>query len=160
MCNPDLSFLFNVSNTAVTTVERPGIRSPNHRPSNSSHRVDNRAFTIYQVSQGWFPLTRNFSVRTLVNFTRVHKIEAMYERLRVNVRVERGSTFTFMRGLSYIASIFFTRKITWQCKSTFSLKKCWKWITQLWMAMYKRDMLTEKLQNCNGFFTTHLYALF
>ena len=33
----------------------------------------------------------------------------MYERPRVNVRVERGSTFTFMRGLSYIASIFFTR---------------------------------------------------
>ena len=51
------------------------------------------------------PLTRNFSVRTHVN-----TIEAMYERSRVNVIVERGSTFTFMRGLSYIASIlFFTR---------------------------------------------------
>ena len=47
-----------------------------------------------------------FSVRTHVNFTRVNKIEAMNERPRVNVRVERGSTFTFMRGLSYIASIF------------------------------------------------------
>ena len=48
-------------------------------------------------------------MRTLVNFTHVNKIEAMYERPRVNVRVERGSTFTFMRGLSYIASIFFKR---------------------------------------------------
>ena len=38
------------------------------------------------------------------------KIEAMYERPRVNVRVERDSTFTFMRGLSNIAStLFFTR---------------------------------------------------
>ena len=48
-------------------------------------------------------------MRTLVNFRQVSKIEAMYERPRVNVRVERGSTFTLMRGLSYIASIFFTR---------------------------------------------------
>ena len=70
-------------------------------------------------------------MRTLVNFTHVNKIEAMYERPRVNVRVERGSTFTFMRGLSYIASIsFYGReiyvrthgKITWWWKSTFSLK--------------------------------------
>ena len=52
-------------------------------------------------------------MRTLVNFTHVNKIEAMYERPRVNVRVERGSTFTFMRGLSYIASIsFYARKFT------------------------------------------------
>ena len=36
-CDPDLSFLFNVSNTTVTTVERLGTRSPNHRPSNRSH---------------------------------------------------------------------------------------------------------------------------
>ena len=65
-------------------------------------------------------------MRTLVNFTHVNKIEAMYERPRVNVRVERGSTFTFLRGLSYIASIFFYArthgKITWWWKSTFSLK--------------------------------------
>ena len=65
-------------------------------------------------------------MRTLVNFTRVNKIEAMYERPRVNVRVERGSTFTFMRGLSYIDSIsFYARKIyvrTHGKKFTFSLK--------------------------------------
>ena len=47
---------------------------------------------------------RNFSVRTRVNTT-----EATYERSRVNVKVERGSTFTFTRDLPYIVSISFTR---------------------------------------------------
>ena len=47
---------------------------------------------------------RNFSVRT-----RVNTIEATYERSRVNVKVERGSTFTFTRDLPYIVSISFTR---------------------------------------------------
>ena len=32
----------------------------------------------------------------------------MYERPQVNVKVERGLTFTFTRGLSYIISILFT----------------------------------------------------
>ena len=45
-CDPDSSFLLNVSNTTVTTVERLGTRSPNHRPSNRSHGVEHRAFTI------------------------------------------------------------------------------------------------------------------
>ena len=56
-----------------------------------------------------FPMWRNFSVRRHVKLTRVNKIEAMYERPRVNVKVERGSTFAFTFGLSYIASILFTR---------------------------------------------------
>ena len=47
-------------------------------------------------------------MRTRVNFTRVNKLEAMYEVSRVNVKVERRSTFTFTRGLSYIAFISFT----------------------------------------------------
>ena len=51
----------------------------------------------------------NFSVRTHVKLTRENEKEAMYERLRVNVKVERGSTFTFTRGLPYIVSILFTR---------------------------------------------------
>ena len=52
-------------------------------------------------------LSLNFYTRTHVNFTRVNKIEAMYGRSRVRVKVERGLTFTFTRGLSYIASISF-----------------------------------------------------
>ena len=55
----------------------------------------------------------------------------MYGRSDVNVKVERGSTFTFTRGLSDIVSILFTHvkpvkvyvrthvKITRQWKSTF-----------------------------------------
>ena len=42
-----------------------------------------------------------------VNFTRVNKIESMYKKVQLlqNVKVERGSTFTFTRDLPYIASI-------------------------------------------------------
>ena len=51
--------------------------------------------------------------------TRVNEIEAVYERPRVNVKVERGSTFTFMRDLPYIVFLSFTHvKITRQWKST------------------------------------------
>ena len=58
-------------------------------------------------------------MRTHVNFTRVNKLEAMYEVSSVNVKVERRSTFTFTRGLSYIACISFTHvNITRQWKST------------------------------------------
>ena len=40
---------------------------------------------------------------------RVDKTEAMYGRSRVNVKVEPRLTFTFTRGLSYIASVLSTR---------------------------------------------------
>ena len=56
---------------------------------------------------GRFPPSRNFSVRTHVNFTRVNEIEAMYERSHVNVKVEPRSTFTLTSDLSCIASILF-----------------------------------------------------
>ena len=55
-------------------------------------------------------------MRTHVTFACVNEIEAMYERPRVNVKVERGSTFTLRVDRSYIASkpaltasILFTR---------------------------------------------------
>ena len=48
-------------------------------------------------------------MRTHVNFTRVNNIETMSGRSRVNVKVEPRLTFTFVHGLSYIASISFTR---------------------------------------------------
>ena len=54
-------------------------------------------------------MSRKFSV-THVNFTRVvNEIEAMYERPRVNVKLERGSTLTFTRDLSNIVSVLYTR---------------------------------------------------
>ena len=78
--------------------------------------------------------SRNFYVRTEVIFNCfrcVNKLETMYGRSDVNVKVERGSTFTFTRGFSYIVSILFTHvklvkvyvrthvKIRRQWKSTF-----------------------------------------
>ena len=57
----------------------------------------------YKASKGAFPL------RTHVNFRRVNKIEVMYDRTLVNVKVERGSTFAFTCDLPYIAFISFTR---------------------------------------------------
>ena len=53
-------------------------------------------------------MSRNFYLRTHVNFTRVNKIEAMYERSRLNIKVESPLTITFTRDLSSIASVLFT----------------------------------------------------
>ena len=50
--------------------------------------------------------------RTPVKFTRVNEIEARYERPRVKVKVQRGSTFTSTRDLPHIVSILFTRART------------------------------------------------
>ena len=58
--------------------------------------------------EGGFPLSHNFSVGMHVKFTRVNEIEATHERPHVNVKVERGSTFTFTRDLPYI---IYARKI-------------------------------------------------
>ena len=66
-------------------------------------------------------LSRNFYTRTNVNFTRVNKIEAMYGRSSVSVKVERGLTFTFTRGLSYIASISFMH-VKFTCVRTEKLR--------------------------------------
>ena len=43
-------------------------------------------------------------MRTQVTFTRVNKIETMFRRSRLHVNNVPRSTFTFTRGLSYIAS--------------------------------------------------------
>ena len=58
---------------------------------------------------GGFPQSRNFYVSTHVNFTRVNKIEAMYRRSRVNIKVGPRSTCVYARPYIYIASILFTR---------------------------------------------------
>ena len=48
-------------------------------------------------------------MHTHVNFMRINKIETMYGRSHVNVKVEPRSIFTFTGGLLYIVSISFTR---------------------------------------------------
>ena len=75
---------------------------------------------------GGFPLSSNFSVRTDVNFMGVNKIEIMHEVARV--KVDWGSTFTFMRDL---VSALFTHvkfmsvhvKVLRQQKSTLCKEK-------------------------------------
>ena len=60
-------------------------------------------------------------MRTHLNFKGVNKIETMYERSRVSVKVEQGSTFTFTRDLPYIVSISFTR-VYFTCVRTEKLR--------------------------------------
>ena len=54
-------------------------------------------------------VTVDFHCHMDVNFNWLYvrkiKIEVMYEKPRVNEKVERGSTFTFARGFSYVTSI-------------------------------------------------------
>ena len=66
--------------------------------------------TDKNISSGYLIyLTRNQpheSVGSVAQFfTCVHRIEAMYEKSRVSVKVERGSTFTFARNRLYIGEI-------------------------------------------------------
>ena len=71
------------------------------------------AGSVRNLSKGGFPLPRNFPYARTT--TRVNEIGTMYGRSRVYVKVEPRSTFTYTRGLSYIASISSTRvKITRQ----------------------------------------------
>ena len=44
------------------------------------------------LSKGWFPVSRNFYVRTCVKFTFANKIEAMHEKSLVSVKVEPRSS--------------------------------------------------------------------
>ena len=60
-------------------------------------------------------------MRSHVNFTRVNKIETLYGRSRVNLKVEPRSTFTFTPGLSYIDSSSFTR-VNFRCVRTEKLR--------------------------------------
>ena len=57
------------------------------------------------AERGDCTLLGNSYVQTHLTFTRVNKIEDMYDRSRVNLKVEPRSTFTFTRDLLYIVSI-------------------------------------------------------
>ena len=48
----------------------------------------------------------NLRERTRVKFSRVNKIEVMYDRPRVKVKLSEGSTFTFTRDLPYIVLLY------------------------------------------------------
>ena len=54
--------------------------------------------------KGWYPMSRNFNVRTCVKVTFANKIEAMHERSLVSVKVEHRSTFKL--STFYVIKIF------------------------------------------------------
>ena len=62
------------------------------------------------LSKGWFPLSRNFYVRTCVKFTFANKIEAMYEGSHVSVKVETRST---SRLAQHLISCLYFYLFTW-----------------------------------------------
>ena len=57
---------------------------------------------------GWFPLSRNFSVRTRVKLTCVNETVVMYERPVVNVKAEGGLTF-MLRVTFHTLPLFYAR---------------------------------------------------
>ena len=60
---------------------------------------------ISSLAKGGSPMSRNFYERT-----RVNKVEAVYGKSRVNLKVKRGSTFyVYERPCIQIAAILFTR---------------------------------------------------
>ena len=71
-----------------------------------------------------FPCKQALSVdfHCRVIFPCVNEIEAMYERSRMNVKVQRGSTFTYTRDTPYIFSILFTR-VKFTCLRTEKLRE-------------------------------------
>ena len=62
------------------------------------------------LSKGWFPLSRNFYVRTCVKVTFANKIEAMYEGSHVSVKVETRSTW---RLAQHLISCLYFYLFTW-----------------------------------------------
>ena len=52
----------------------------------------------------------------------VNEIEVMYERPLVNVKVERGSTFTYTRDVPYIVSVFFFTRAKCTCLHTWKME--------------------------------------
>ena len=84
-------FCFEILNTGLQMRQIP---DPENSYWGRSVQLKNRT----GAGQGWY-----------VKFTRVNEIETMYERPRLIVKVERGSTFTYARDLPYIVSILFMR---------------------------------------------------
>ena len=59
-------------------------------------------------TEGWFPASRNFYVRSCVKFTFAVKIEAMHERSLVSVKVEPRST-SRLSWAFFILPLFYLR---------------------------------------------------
>ena len=72
-------------------------------------RENHASETWARTPKGWFPLPRNFYVRTCVKFTFANKMKAMHERSLESVKVEPRSTSRLSSALQfYLSSILFT----------------------------------------------------
>ena len=94
---------------ALTGVPQGGAHQSGARPGLKIHF--SRGAGIWnqsKQSKGWLPLSRNFYSRTCVKFTFANKIEAMYERSQLCVKVESRSTSRSIWTL-YILPLFYLR---------------------------------------------------
>ena len=66
---------------------------------------------VFEVPKGGFLLSRDFHVRTQVNFTRLNKIEAMFRRSSIIVKVESRPTHVYVRPFIHCLYYIFARKI-------------------------------------------------
>ena len=85
-----------------------GIPCPHQWHALSGSPVARTVINKGHVRKGWFPLPRNFYVRTWVKFTFANKIEAMYERSDVSVKVEPCST-SLLTSTLYTLPLFYLR---------------------------------------------------
>ena len=74
-------------------------------------KVEHRLALLPTFPLGWFPLSRNFYVRTCVKFTFANKIEAMHKRSLVSVKVEPRSTSRLSSALFILPLFFFLRDL-------------------------------------------------
>ena len=99
-------------------------------------------------SNGWFPLSRSFYVLTCVTFAFAFKIEAMYERSHVNVKVEPRST-SRLHSQHFISCLYF---ITWLTINVCSRVKLCSQIE----VIYERSSVNVKVEPHSTFtFFTH-----
>ena len=87
-------------------------------------------------SNSGLPLSRNFYVLTHLKFTRSNKVEAMY-----------GSTFTFTRDTSYIASFICAHKF--QARTYAKIMRQWKFTISL-VFMNVKCKKTNKREGVKG----------
>ena len=77
---------------------------------------------FWACSDGWFPVSRIFYVRTCVKFTFANKIMAMHERSLVSVKVEPRSTSRLSSALFILVFILFTW-LKFKCVNVHSQKR-------------------------------------
>ena len=65
-------------------------------------------FPLFALTKGWFPVSRNFYMRTCVKFSFANKLEAMHERSLVSVKVGTRSTSRLNSAL-FILPLFYSR---------------------------------------------------